>query len=87
ARLKADGTPLSPLQTIPPDKRNLSGGRLTYRGVAELTLSNAFRAYASYTRGYKAFGINDDANLLRNIPGADFFFGSEIVDNYEVGFK
>lgn len=86
-RLRGNGTALSPIQTIPANKQHRSGGELTYRGVAEFELSDDLRAYASYTRGYKAFGINDDANLLRNIPGADFFFNSEIVDNYEVGVK
>lgn len=86
-RLRANGTALSPIQTIPANKRRRSGGQLTWRGVAELNLSDNFRTYLSYTRGYKAFGINDDANLLRNVPGADFFFDSEIVDNYEIGLK
>lgn len=86
-RLRANGTALSPIQTIPADKRRRSGGQLTWRGVAELSLSDNLRTYLSYTRGYKAFGINDDANLLRNVPGADFFFDSEIVDNYEIGIK
>ena len=86
-RLRANGTALSPIQTIPADKRRQSGGQLTWRGVAEYSLSDDFRTYISYTRGYKAFGINDDANLLRNVPGADFFFDSEIVDNYEIGIK
>jgi outer membrane receptor protein involved in Fe transport len=86
-RLRANGTALSPMQTIPADKRRRDGGQLTGRAVVEFAWSDDLRSYASYTRGYKAFGINDDANLLRNIPGADFFFDSEIVDNYEVGLK
>lgn len=86
-RLRANGTALSPIQTIPAGKRRRSGGQLTGRAVVEYAFSDDLRTYASYTRGYKAFGINDDANLLRNIPGADFFFDSEIVDNYEVGLK
>jgi iron complex outermembrane receptor protein len=86
-RLRGNGTALSPIQTIPPNKRSRSGGQLTWRGVLEYGWSDNLRTYLSYTRGYKAFGINDDANLLRNIPGADFFFDSEIVDNYEFGVK
>ncbi len=86
-RLRANGTALSPIQTIPLNKQNRSGGRLTWRAVAEFAFNDNLRTYASYTRGYKAFGINDDANLLRNVPGADFFFDSEIVDNYEIGLK
>jgi outer membrane receptor protein involved in Fe transport len=86
-RLRGNGTALSPIQTIPANKRQRSGGQLTWRGVLEYAWSDDLRTYLSYTRGYKAFGINDDANLLRNIPGADFFFDSEIVDNYEFGVK
>jgi iron complex outermembrane recepter protein len=86
-RLRANGVALSPIQTIPVDKRNRNGGQFTWRAVADYAFTDDLRAYASYTRGYKAFGINDDANLLRNIPGANFFFDSEIVDNYEMGFK
>ena len=86
-RLRGNGTALSPIQTIPANKRHRSGGELTWRGVAQYELSDDLRTYASYTRGYKAFGINDDANLVRNVPGADFFFDSEIVNNYEVGLK
>ena len=86
-RLRANGTALSPIQTIPANKRRRDGGELTYRAVLEYGFTDDLRTFASYTRGYKAFGINDDANLIRNIPGADFFFDSEIVDNYEVGVK
>ncbi len=86
-RLRANGTALSPIQTIPANRRRRSGDQLTWRGVGEFAFTDNLRAYASYTRGYKAFGINDDANLLRNIPGANFFFDSEIVDNYEIGIK
>lgn len=86
-RLRANGSALSPMQTIPVDKRRRSGDQLTGRVVVEYAWSENVRNYASYTRGYKAFGINDDANLLRNIPGANYFFDSEIVDNYEIGLK
>lgn len=87
SRLRANGTPLSPTQFIPADKQQRDGGELTGRVVLEYALSEDLRTYGSYTRGYKAFGINDDANLLRNVPGADFFFDSEIVDNFEIGLK
>lgn len=87
ARLRLNGTPLSPTQTIPEAFQQRSGGELTWRGVVQYEFDDRFNAYASYTRGYKAFGINDDANLLRNVPGASFFFDSEQVDNYEVGLK
>jgi iron complex outermembrane receptor protein len=87
SRLRANGTPLSPTQFIPENRRQREGGEFTGRVVAEYALTEDLRTFASYTRGYKAFGINDDANLLRNVPGADFFFDSEIVDNYEVGLK
>lgn len=87
SRLRANGTPLSPTQVIPADKQQRDGGELTGRVVLEYALNEDLRTYGSYTRGYKAFGINDDANLLRNVPGADFFFDSEIVDNFEIGLK
>ncbi len=87
SRLRLNGTPLSPTQTIPDAFRRRSGGELTGRAVVQYEFDDRMNAYASYTRGYKAFGINDDANLLRNVPGASFFFDSEKVDNYEVGFK
>jgi iron complex outermembrane receptor protein len=87
SRLRANGTPLSPTQTIPEAFQNRKGGELTGRAIIEYDFTRSIQSYASYTRGYKAFGINDDANLLRNIPGASFFFDSEKVDNYEVGLK
>ncbi len=86
-RLRANGTALSPIQRIPTQFQNRDGGQWTYRAVAQYSWSKDLNAFASYTRGYKAFGINDDANLLRNVPGASFFFDSEIVDNYEIGTK
>jgi iron complex outermembrane receptor protein len=87
ARLRGNGTQLSPTQFIPADKQQRDGGELTGRVVVEYAFNDDLRTFGSYTRGYKAFGINDDANLIRNIPGADFFFDSEIVDNYEIGLK
>ena len=87
SRLRLDGSELSPTQTIPEEFQQRSGGELTWRAVLQYDVTDNANVYASYTRGYKAFGINDDANLLRNVPGADFFFDSEIVDNYEIGFK
>lgn len=86
-RLRANGTSLSPIQRIPLPFQNRDGGEWTYRGVAQFAVTPDWNLFASYTRGYKAFGINDDANLLRNVPGASFFFDSEIVDNYEIGTK
>jgi|GEM_PF-1890792 len=86
-RLRQNGTPLSPRQTIPANKTKRDGGEWTGKLVAQYDWSGDWNSYLSYTRGYKAFGINDDANLLRNIPGADYFFDSEKVDNYELGTK
>jgi iron complex outermembrane recepter protein len=86
-RLRANGTAISPRQEIPLQFQNKKGGEWTWRGVLQYQLSDDWSSYASYTRGYKAFGINDDANLLRNVPGATFFFDSEEVDNYEIGTK
>ncbi len=87
ARLRANGSPLSPTQIIPPAFQNRDGDQVSGRAVIQYDVTDDWNAYASYTRGYKAFGINDDGNLLRNVPGASFFFDSEIVDNYEVGVK
>lgn len=86
-RLRANGTPLSPRQTIPPQFQTRDGGELSGRLLVQGEVNDNATLYLSYTRGYKAFGINDDANLLRNVPGASFFFDSEIVDNYEAGFR
>jgi iron complex outermembrane receptor protein len=87
SRLNAAGAPISPTQTIPQAFQNRDGGQLTGRAIVEYDFTRNIQTYLSYTRGYKAFGINDDANLLRNIPGASFFFDSEKVDNYELGLK
>jgi iron complex outermembrane recepter protein len=48
-------------------------------------LSSAVNAYASFTHGYKAGGINLDTTAAVN--GADPRFLSEEVDAYEVGIK
>jgi len=87
SRLRADGSELSPTQTIPEEFQQRDGGELTGKIVGQYDWSENWNSYLSYTRGYKAFGINDDANLLRNIPGASFFFDSESVNNYEFGTK
>lgn len=86
-RTRADGSDLSPPQSIPPAFQQRDGGELTGKIVAQYDWTDAVNSYVSYTRGYKAFGINDDANLLRNVPGASFFFDSEKVDNFEFGTK
>jgi iron complex outermembrane receptor protein len=86
-RLRGNGTPLSPIQTIPAEFQQRDGGELTGKIVGQYEWNQNWNSYLSYTRGYKAFGINDDANLLRNIPGASFFFDSEIVNNFEFGTK
>jgi iron complex outermembrane recepter protein len=86
-RLRANGTAISPRQEIPAQFQKKKGGEWTWRGVLQYQVSDDWSAYASYTRGYKSFGINDDANLLRNVPGASYFFNSEKVDNYELGTK
>jgi len=87
SRLRSNGTPLSPTQTIPPEFQQRDGSEVTGKIVGQYNWSDNWNSYLSYTRGYKAFGINDDANLLRNVPGASFFFDSEKVDNYEFGTK
>ncbi len=87
SRLRSTGVELSPTQRIPAAFQDRDGGELTGRAIIEYDFTRNIQTYASYTRGYKAFGINDDANLLRNVPGASFFFDSEKVDNYEIGLK
>ena len=86
-RLRQNGTPLSPRQTIPDNKTQRDGGQWTGKLVGQYEWSDNWTTYLSYARGYKAFGINDDANLLRSSPGADYFFDSEEVDNVELGTK
>ena len=54
-------------------------GKLTYKFAAPIT------AYASFTHGYKAGGINLDITAATG--GADPTFLSEEVDAYEIGIK
>jgi iron complex outermembrane recepter protein len=86
-RNRENGIPLSPRQTIPDNKTQRDGGEWTGKLIGQFQWMDNWNSYLSYTRGYKAFGINNDANLLRNIPGADYFFDSEVVDAYEFGTK
>jgi iron complex outermembrane recepter protein len=68
---------------------NLSGTiKAAYR------LNDSVLVYASYARGYKSFGYNQDrvqgataTNPLPINPQASLFFPSEEVDSYELGVK
>ncbi len=61
------------------DSELIYTGKLTYEFEAPVT------AYASFTHGYKAGGINLD--ITANTGGADPTFLSEEVDAYEFGVK
>jgi outer membrane receptor protein involved in Fe transport len=61
-----------------PDE-NLWGGRL----ALQYRLANGGQAYALISRGYKAGGINSDST----VPDAQREFATEILWNYELGFK
>lgn len=61
------------------DKELIYTGKLSYEFDAPVT------AYASFTHGYKAGGINLDVTAA--IDGADPTFLSEEVDAYEIGVK
>ena len=61
------------------DNELIYTGKITYEFAAPIT------AYASFTHGYKAGGINLD--ITANTGGVDPTFLSETVDAYEVGVK
>ena len=58
---------------------------LIYTGKISYEFANPISAYASFTHGYKAGGINLDVTAA--IRGADPTFLSETVDAYELGVK
>jgi len=62
---------------------DLSGtAKLSYR------ISPEAMVYASYARGYKSFGYNQDRVLTPTLtPVSSLFFPSETVDSYELGAK
>ena len=61
---------------------NLSGTiKAAYR------LNDSVLAYASYARGYKSFGYNQDRVQNGVTPVGSLFFPSEEVDSYELGVK
>ena len=64
---------------------NFKDEELIYTGKLGYEFSPAVNAYASFTHGYKAGGINLDATAA--VSGADPRFASEEVDAYEVGVK
>lgn len=62
-----------------------SDSELIYTGKVSYEFDAPITAYASYTHGYKAGGINLDVTAA--IGGADPTFLSEEVDAYEIGIK
>jgi len=78
-----DAAPFFPLPAefeVPfSDNELIYTGKITYEFAAPIT------AYASFTHGYKAGGINLDITAATG--GADPSFLSEEVDAYEVGVK
>jgi outer membrane receptor protein involved in Fe transport len=62
-----------------------SDNELIYTGKVSYQFAAPITAYASFTHGYKAGGINLD--ITANTGGADPTFLSEEVDAYEVGVK
>jgi len=64
------------------DDSEISGTfKVGYRPMDDLLL------YASYARGYKSFGYNQDRVQSGVTPVSTLFFPSETVDAYEAGFK
>ncbi len=64
---------------------NFKDEELIYTGKLAYEFSPSVNAYASFTHGYKAGGINLDTTAA--VGGADPRFLSEEVDAYEVGLK
>jgi outer membrane receptor protein involved in Fe transport len=64
---------------------NFDDEELIYTVKLGYEFSSAVNAYASFTHGYKAGGINLDTTAA--VAGADPTFLSEEVDAYEVGLK
>jgi outer membrane receptor protein involved in Fe transport len=64
---------------------NFEDEELIYTGKLAYAFSPSVNAYASFTHGYKAGGINLDTTAA--VGGADPRFNSEEVDAYEVGLK
>ncbi len=58
---------------------------LIYTAKVGYAFNNSINAYASFTHGYKAGGINLDTTAA--VGGADPTFLSEEVDAYELGIK
>jgi outer membrane receptor protein involved in Fe transport len=62
-------------------------------GTVSGTIKGAYRfneevmVYASYARGYKSFGYNQDRVQSGITPVASLLFPSEDVDSYELGIK
>ncbi|MBU2587265.1 MAG: TonB-dependent receptor [Alphaproteobacteria bacterium] len=66
-------------------QENFNDEELIYTVKLGYEFSPSINAYASFTHGYKAGGINLDTTAAVN--GADPTFKSEEVDAYEIGLK
>ncbi|WP_269515697.1 TonB-dependent receptor [Brevundimonas subvibrioides] len=73
---------------------SVSDGTLSGTLKAAYRLNESVLVYASYARGYKSFGYNQDrvqvattAIPLPINPASSLFFPSEDVDSYELGIK
>ncbi|MDT8280281.1 MAG: TonB-dependent receptor [Erythrobacter sp.] len=66
-------------------QENFNDEELIYTVKLGYEFSPSINAYASFTHGYKAGGINLDTTAA--VDGADATFLSEEVDAYEVGLK
>ena len=73
---------------------SVNDGTLSGTAKAAYRLNESILVYASYARGYKSFGYNQDrvqvataAVPLPINPASSLFFPSEDVDSYELGVK
>jgi len=79
--------PAFPLNILLPRtfQSNFKDEELIYTGKLAYEFSPSVNAYASFTHGYKAGGINLDTTAANG--GADPRFLSEEVDSFEIGIK
>lgn len=68
-----------------PYQATFADSELIYTGKISYEFQDPISVYASFTRGYKAGGINLDVTAA--VAGADPTFLSETVDAYEAGVK
>jgi outer membrane receptor protein involved in Fe transport len=77
--------PVAPLPLVRTFQSDFEDEELIYTIKLGYEFSGATNAYASFTHGYKAGGINLDTTAA--VLGADPRFASEEVDAYEIGLK